>query len=110
MVRVLWTMPCLPGGSRRPHVKPLVWENMGMRRSVTGMGFAPCLGVISLALLPLAFINGISSKGTAQAKAAQATTTHQASPNLVGEPAIAGAPYVKKAISSYGKLPLAFEP
>jgi len=74
------------------------------------MGFALCLGVLSLALLPLAFIYGISGRGTAKAKAAQATTTHQASPNLVGEPAIAGAPYVKKAISSYGKLPLAFEP
>jgi len=39
-----------------------------------GHGFALCLGVLSLALLPLAFIYGISGRGTAKAKAAQATT------------------------------------
>jgi beta-propeller repeat-containing protein/HYDIN/CFA65/VesB family protein len=111
MVWMLWTVPCFPGGLRRSlHVKHSVWESMGMRRSVTGIGFALCLGVLSLALLPLAFIYGIAVKGTAKTKAAQATSAHQASPNLVGQPAITGAPYVKKAINSYGKLPLAFEP
>src|SRR5713226_8581743 len=34
------------------HVKQLIWESTGMRKSVTGIGFALCLGgVLSLALI-----------------------------------------------------------